>query len=174
MSSITNPSQVEHLSQTLRGLAVRYAEVARDILGENLTSVILFGSVARGEPDPQSDIDLFIICRSLPKGAFRRRAVLDPVRERLHDKLACLWKAGIYTDFVEIIRTEDEARRPRLLYLDMTEEAILFFDRDSFFAGILDRLRYRLRELGAQRKQLGMIRYWDLKPDFRLGEVIEL
>ena len=38
----------------------------------------------------------------------------------------------------------------------------------------LARLRERLRELGAQRKQLGRIRYWDLKPDFQPGEVIWL
>lgn len=56
----------------------------------------------------------------------------------------------------------------------MTEDAILLYDREGFFAGMLQRLRSRLAELGAQRKQLGRLRYWDLKPDFQLGEVIEL
>jgi hypothetical protein len=56
----------------------------------------------------------------------------------------------------------------------MTEEAIFLFDRDGFFADILDKLRCRLWELGAQRKQFGTIRSWDLKPDFKIGEVIEL
>jgi len=39
---------------------------------------------------------------------------------------------------------------------------------------VLERVRERLRELGAQRKQPGTVRYWDLKPDFRPGEVIEI
>jgi hypothetical protein len=38
--------------------------------------------------------------------------------------------------------------------LDMTEEAIILYDRDGFFAGILERLRKKLRELGAQRKRM--------------------
>ncbi|MFN3742677.1 MAG: hypothetical protein ACK4VW_08415 [Anaerolineales bacterium] len=37
------------LNALLRDLAQRYAAVAQDTLGENLTSVILFGSVARSE-----------------------------------------------------------------------------------------------------------------------------
>jgi hypothetical protein len=56
----------------------------------------------------------------------------------------------------------------------MTEEAVILFDRDDFFAQVLARVRERLRELGAQRRQLGRMRYWDLKPDFKPGEVITL
>ena len=46
--------------------------------------------------------------------------------------------------------------------------------RGDFFTGVLARLRKRLQVLGAQRKQLGKLRYWDLKPDFEAGEVITL
>ncbi|MDW8396514.1 MAG: nucleotidyltransferase domain-containing protein [Anaerolineae bacterium] len=162
------------LNTELRALAERYAQCAQALRGDELTSVVLFGSVARGEARPESDIDLLIICRSLPAGAFRRRAVLAPVRERLDPELERLWAQGCYTDFAEIIKTEAEAQHVAPFYLDLTEDGVLLFDRGGFFARILDRLRARLRELGAQRRRLGTLRYWDLKPDFKPGEVIEL
>ena len=56
----------------------------------------------------------------------------------------------------------------------MTEEAIILYDKNAFFAGLLERLRRRLQELGARKKRIGKAWYWDLKPDFRPGEVIEL
>lgn len=162
------------LTRTLRGLADRYAEIAQEILGDNLTSVVLFGSVARGEAGPRSDVDLLVVCRDLPRGAFRRREALEPVRERLQEDLDRLWEQGLTTDVVEVIKTEAEARRTHLLYLDMTEEAVLLCDREGFFGDVLKGVRGRLAELGAVRRRLGNVRYWDLKPDFKPGEVIEL
>ncbi|OGG55607.1 MAG: hypothetical protein A3F84_29310 [Candidatus Handelsmanbacteria bacterium RIFCSPLOWO2_12_FULL_64_10] len=162
------------MAETLRRLADRYAGVAQEVLGDNLTSVVLFGSVARGEAGPRSDVDLLVVCRTLPRGAFRRREVLEPVRERLQEDLDRLWEQGITTDVVEVIKSEVEARQTRLLYLDMTEEAVLLFDREGFFEGVLAGVRQRLKALGAMRRRLGNVRYWDLKPDFKPGEVIEL
>ena len=56
----------------------------------------------------------------------------------------------------------------------MVEDARIVLDRDGFFAGVLDRLRGRLHALGARRVWRGTRWYWDLKPDRRPGEVIEL
>lgn len=162
------------LNRALRHLAERYAAAAQVVLGDNLTSVVLFGSVARGQAGPESDIDLLVICRELPAGTFRRQEVLEPVRERLQADLDRLWEQRCYTGFAEVIKTEMEAQKTHLLYLDMTEEAVILFDRGGFFAEMLRRVRERLQELGAQRKQLGRTRYWDLKPDFKPGEVITL
>jgi len=162
------------LQHDLIKLARRYALRAQEVLGDDLTSIVLFGSVARGQARPDSDIDLLIVCRQLPQGAFQRQALLEPVRQRLQADLEPLWRQGCYVDFTELLKDETEAPQHRLLYLDMTEEAILLFDRDNFFADILARLRKRLSELGSQRKQLGNIRYWDLKPDFKPGEEIVL
>ncbi len=161
-------------SRMLRHLAERYAQVAQDLLGENLLSVILFGSVARGEAGPGSDIDLLVICRELPNGALHRREILEPVRERLQSELDRLWEQGCYTDFTEVVKSQEEAQKTHLLYLDMTADAVILFDRGGFFATVLARLDERLKELGAQRRRLGRISYWDLKPDFKPGEVITL
>ena len=71
------------LNEVLKSLAEKYAQLAKKHLGANLISVALFGSVARGEATSQSDIDLLIVCKNLPKGMFKRHALLEPVREQL-------------------------------------------------------------------------------------------
>ena len=125
------------LNQTLRHLAEQYAVAARQVLGDRLTSIVLFGSVARGQAASGSDIDLLVVCRDLPTGAFRRQEVLEPVRERLLADLDRLWAQGIYADFSEVIKSETEAQHTHPVYLDMTEDAEILFDRDGFFADVL-------------------------------------
>ena len=56
----------------------------------------------------------------------------------------------------------------------MVEDAKILFDRDVFFGVVLERLRKRLKELGARRIWRGNVWYWDLKPDYKPGDVIEL
>ena len=47
--------------------------------------------------------------------------------------------------------------------------------RDEFFATVLQHLEQRLAELGSERRvDKDGYEYWDLKPDFKPGEVIEL
>jgi predicted nucleotidyltransferase len=162
------------LNAKLTDLARRYAQLLVEQLGERLVSVALFGSVARGTADAHSDIDLFVVIRNLPTGAFRRREVVGPVREALLAELETLWQVGAYADFSEVLRTPQEAERFYLLYLDMTEEGLLLYDRDGLLANRLARVRERLEELGSKRRQMGNVTYWDLKPDFVPGEVITL
>jgi hypothetical protein len=164
----------EELTDRLEALARRYAHLLHDRLGERLVTVALFGSVARHTADAHSDIDLFVVVRDLPPGAFRRREVVEPVREALLPDLEKLWQEDVYADFVEVLRTPEEAQRFHFLYLDMAEEAVLLYDRDHFFADRLARVRERMEALGATRRQVGHVTYWDMKPDFVPGEVISL
>jgi hypothetical protein len=62
----------------LRSLAERYAGHLRSALGDRLVSVVLFGSVARGDARASSDIDLLIVVEGLPKGHFARKRLLAP------------------------------------------------------------------------------------------------
>ena len=52
---------------------------------------------------------------------------------------------------------------------------MLLLDRGAFFANVLDAMRARMRALGSRRVFLEDGNwYWDLKPDFRFGEVVEI
>jgi hypothetical protein len=50
-------------------LAVQYANLLRSVLGNNLVSVFLFGSVVRGEDTQNSDIDVMAVVIEMPAKA---------------------------------------------------------------------------------------------------------
>lgn len=60
------------------------------------------------------------------------------------------------------------------LLLDMTEDARVLYDPAGVLAAALVALRGRLAILGARRIWRGNAWFWDLKPDYRLGDVFEL
>lgn len=162
------------VTSAVREAAERYAALLREVLGDNLVSVILFGSVARGEASTDSDIDLLIICEALPEGRFARLRLLEEADLRFEAELARLRASGIDTRLARIIKTRQEAERMVPLYLDLVEDARLLYDRGGFFAAVLSRLAESLSRLGAERRVRGRVRYWVLKRDFTPGEVFEL
>ncbi len=158
----------------LRRLANRYAELLIAALSDRLVSVVLFGSVARGDASADSDIDLLIIANDLPTGQFARKRLLGAADAAFERDLARAERAGIDTRLARIVRTPREAARVIPLYLDLTEDARLLYDREAFFAGVLDRVRASLKRLRSRRIRQGKTWYWDLKPDFKPGDVIDI
>lgn len=154
---------LEKLIETLRGR-----------FGDDLISVVVYGSVARGEAKRDSDVDLLIVARNLPRSRFARQDLFIEVEEKLEEILKRLEEEGYRVDFSPILLTPEEAARIRPLYLDMVEDAVVLYDKGGFFASVLAKLKARLEELGAQRVRLGKRWYWVLKKDYRWGEVIEL
>ena len=137
---------------------------------EGLVSIVLFGSVARRQARPTSDIDVLLVADGLPRRhADRRQPFLDA------------WESARAAgglppvEWNLIVKTPDEARYRSPLYLDMVEDAVMLLDRGGFFEEVLTGMRGRMRELGSRRVHLpDGSWYWDLKPDFRWGDVVEI
>ncbi|MBI4529211.1 MAG: nucleotidyltransferase domain-containing protein [Deltaproteobacteria bacterium] len=155
-------------------LLERVVEAAKDHYGDRLVTVAVFGSVGRRSQRHDSDVDLLLICDHLPSGRMRRIADFQMVEDRVSPFLASLERQGIFTCLSPILKTPAEVERGGLIFLDMLEDARLLYDRDDFFRHFLDRLRSRLRKLGARRIWRGNAWYWDLKPDFKPGDIFEL
>lgn len=149
--------------------AVREAALA--VYGPRLVSLAVFGSCARGTQRPGSDLDLLVVVRDLPADRPARWAEWDDVERRLAERLG----GRVPWPLSPLLKTPDAVAAGSPLLLDLTEDAVLLMDRDGFLAGCLERLRRRLQALGARRVRLDGDRwYWDLKPDYRPGEVFEL
>jgi nucleotidyltransferase len=56
--------------------------------------------------------------------------------------------------------------------MDMTEDAIILYDRDKFFRKVLEKTEKRLKELGFERVWLSEKSWYWRKRDYKLGEVI--
>jgi uncharacterized protein len=151
----------------LRADLGRYVSLLDERFGVDLVSVVLFGSRARGRPHPESDIDLLIVIRGLPRRRFERyRGLPDLAR----DVSAAFGQA-----VAPLLLTPEEARHVKPYYLGMLSGHEILRDRDGFFAAVLERLRRRLAELGSRRHvDKDGYEYWDLKPDWKPGDVVSL
>jgi uncharacterized protein len=142
--------------------------------GDRLISLAVFGSVGRGTPRPDSDLDLLLVVSGLPDGRMRRVEDFEIVEECLTLELAAAAKQGVFASLSPVFKTPAEAAAGSPLLLDMIDDARVLVDRDEFLNGVLARLRARLEQLGARRIWRGNAWFWDLKPDYRPGEEFEL
>lgn len=142
--------------------------------GERLISVAVFGSVGRGTPREDSDVDLLIVARDLPRGRLRRVDEFLPVETRLEGALREVDSSGAPVTLSPVFKTPAEVEHGSPLFLDMVEDARIVYDRDGFLVGYLEGFRARLQALGARRIRRGNAWYWELKPDLKPGEVFTL
>jgi hypothetical protein len=110
--------------------------------GERLLGVALFGSRARGEATDDSDVDLLVIARGLPRLWDRDGALREVLPERpLVPQLSLL------------ARTPEEFEGDvRPLHLDLALDARVLFDRDGYLQGRLERLRQLVRQAKLRRR----------------------
>lgn len=142
--------------------------------GARLVSLAVFGSVGRGVPRPDSDVDLLIVATDLPQGRVMRASDFRAVERTVAPLLATLRTQGTTTELSPVFKTPAEIAQGSPLLLDMVEDAQLLHDRDAFLRNVLTAFRERLERLGARRFWRGSAWYWDLRPDYRPGEVFEL
>lgn len=149
-------------------------KILKEEFKDDLISVVVYGSVARGDNRNDSDVDLLIIMKNLPKDSMLKRIRL--FETKVEDKLNLdeYWKMGYYISLSPVLKTPEEAEKFSPLYLDMVYDAVILYDRNYFFTRILQKLRDRLKELGAERVRMGKKWYWVLKKDSRFGETVEL
>jgi predicted nucleotidyltransferase len=146
----------------------------RNRFGEDvILACALFGSVARGEARPDSDIDLLIVHREFD---------FDPIKKFVkirfdlqeESEYKCLKESGLNPHPSAIFMTERDLWERPLILLDILDHGIILYD-----TGVLqkrfDALRKRLVELSSKKVVLENGKwYWDLKPDWKPGEVIQL
>jgi predicted nucleotidyltransferase len=142
--------------------------------GARLVSVAVFGSVGRGTPRSDSDVDFLVVAHDLPRGRTARVEEFLPVESRLEPWLSTADGSVGPVMLSPVFKTPAEVEAGSPLFLDMVEDARILHDPTGFLRRHLDGLRRRLQALGARRIRLGNAWYWELKPDLRPGEVFTL
>jgi predicted nucleotidyltransferase len=137
---------------------------------DEIISMVLFGSVARGTAGKESDIDVLIIMKDVPDSYYERlKPIVDIELEMRKDV------EGMPPIFSSMILSLDEAKQNRNIFLDMIDHSIILYDTNDFFKNRLSELKNRLDQLGSKKIILeDSTWYWNLKPDIVAGEIIEL
>jgi len=139
----------------------------------DLSSFAVYGSVAKGTAKKQSDVDVLLVSNNFSGSLGSRIDKLYKVEAGLRDELGWLRNQGIYASLSFYPLREEEAKRMPLLFLDLTEEALLLYDKEHFLEGILTDLKTKLLRLGGRKVTVDKERwYWDLKPGYKFGEEI--
>lgn len=161
---------IEALSEKDRRIALAVFNAVREGYGENLISLAIFGSVARGAAKPESDFDILIVANKLVRGRMNRvREYLQIEKERIRPRLA-----GAPLLLSPVIKTPEEVSLGSPLFWDMTEDVIILLDREGFLEKHLLKVKERLTALRARKVQKGDGWYWILKESYTPGEVFEL
>jgi hypothetical protein len=112
-------------------------------------------------------MDLVVVARGLPGSRLARHGALFTLARSVSEELA--------DSLMPVPMTPEEAASVKPFYLGMLSGHRILRDAGGFFGAVLERLEARLRELGAQRHvDPDGYEYWDLKPDWKPGDVVTL
>ncbi|ACP34887.1 DNA polymerase beta domain protein region [Sulfolobus islandicus L.S.2.15] len=161
------------MQEPYKSLLEKLTKLLQEEFQDKLISVVLYGSVARGDNRKDSDIDLLLVIKDLPKTITERIILFDKVERKLDDDIMRLMDEGYYVTFSPILKTPEEAMRFSPIYMDMTEDAIILYDRNGFFRKVLEKTKKRLKELGFERVWLSKKSWYWRKRDYKFGEIID-
>jgi len=114
-------------------------------LGAKVVAVALFGSLARGEVDERSDVDLFVVVKGVPKGPKRRFMIYDAVYGTLKRDVTI-----IDVDEKELFREELEIT-PMLL--NIAWDSLVLYDPSKKLSNLFDRVKTLTKKLNLERYQ---------------------
>ncbi len=154
-------------------LGAGIVDAFRSVFGENLVSIVLFGSYARGDFEGDSDVDVFVVVGEIGD-RFELHKKIDLVEDILKPFFECLKRYGLNPVLSPIVLDKVMASKTRPLYLDMVFDARMLYDREDFMKNVLDRVKKKLEEYGAERIRIGRKWVIVIKKEYRFGEVIEI
>lgn len=118
-------------SESHRRLLKEYISGLLNLYGDRVRSVCLFGSLARGEAGPESDVDVLAVVDGLPEDAGSRYEETSGLRMELRRTEAYnkLKRDGKPRLISEVYLTPDEVEKHPPILLDVVEDGIILYDK---------------------------------------------
>jgi len=153
-------------------IILKFFRLLKDELEENLLSLGIFGSVARGEAKKESDIDLFIIVNELNMSLLERTKYLLNIKRKdsIEKELEFLSDYEIYPKLNFFIRQKNELTL-NFFTIDISFDIKTVYDK-GILRTFLEKIQKKIEEKDIKRKYLDNGKYYlDLNLEF--GEVFE-
>ncbi|MEM3429658.1 MAG: nucleotidyltransferase domain-containing protein [Candidatus Bathyarchaeia archaeon] len=169
---------VERIPHRLYGeLLRRYCSILWENYRERILGIAVFGSVARGDWNSNSDIDLMIVARGWnDKPAWERVRELISLKEELRrtDEYRNCLKSG-YRPIIQHYPIDvQEAFELHRIYLDACIDSIILYEREGFLTDLMGRVKERLTGLKARRVTTPSGRHYWIFPEIKAGEAFQL
>lgn len=144
------------------------------VLGVKILSLAIFGSIARSNGRPESDIDLIIVYKGRRKD-IEKEVIKVILKLRETREYRELEKSGFYPEISPIFISQEEIEKHPWILLDVIDHGIIFMDSDNQLRNELTKMEWKMAKLGSKKIKLpDGSWYWNLKPDLRVGDVFEL
>ena len=153
----------------------RFLSLLKEGMGERLIGILLYGSLARDQVKPDSDIDLLVVGKGdkedVEDGYRRARDAPEETPE-----YEALVEQAIWPSISPFIVSDEYLRQNTpWLVLEIQDQGLVLHELEGFLAWKIKRVHERMHELGTRKVMLPEGSwYWDVKPDWKLGEVFEL
>jgi hypothetical protein len=162
--------------QVYAPLLKRYCEILCEYFKDRIIGILLFGSIARGDWNKASDIDLLVIVQGWNKPVWERGRELLILRNQLRQTEE--YRKAIADGYTPIIQHYPldvaEAQQTHRIYIDASIDGLILYEKDFFLTNLLKNVQDRLMEKGARRVvNPNGVFYWVLK-DVKAGEVFEI
>ena len=174
--SMTNLNEKERRldHSTYRSFLQVFLEKLGNHMKNNLLSVVLYGSAARGNAHRESDVDILILYRKGNSDISEEYAV-SVIEARESPEYRELFEKGIYAEISPLLMTREELKTNPLILLDIMDEGIILSERNHCFTRIVKKMRKEIKNMGSRKITLpDGSWYWELKPGWKPGELIEV
>ncbi len=167
------------MNQSLKiysNLLTDFGAELRKRFGDSISSIVLYGSVARGTARKDSDVAVCIIFKKLTQSRYKRIllifSLLKELRER--ESFITLYRDGYVPEISPLLYTNREVQDTKLIFLDMVGEGVVLY-YDGTWAAKRHSLMETMKLLGTKKVMLENNEYyWILKPGLRLAEEVVL
>ncbi|MEW6685719.1 MAG: nucleotidyltransferase domain-containing protein [Candidatus Edwardsbacteria bacterium] len=132
------------ISSEIEDILQATVDAFRRHLQDRLVAVGIFGSIARKETTPSSDIDFLLLATSLPTPKFKRELF---IREPLIGIIPQRFNVLAWT------KEEFERNFPSI-YLDLAQDTIVLYDPENYLQNKLNIIREITRKAGLVRVKL--------------------
>ena len=165
----------DRVSYIFRDYLYNFVNLMKEDYKEKLISIILFGSVARGKWNNESDIDLLIIfSNKISKKTTKNNRLTKIISDyERNSKLRNSKGDRLFSTIQEITLVLKDFHTFRTIFYDIAMDGIILFDRNQTGFHFLKKIKKRIEEKGLRRVFIKENDYyWERNVKF--GEIIEL